>query len=637
MTTEDKDIIIKRSHDRSKAFGIDPERQYPKHIIDGVEFQHQLDASKNLLEISEPIILQLLETVKKNGFVIVLTDSEGCILKIIGGKNTMKAARDLNMIEGAFMSEKSIGTNAMGTAISEDASVQITAKEHFIAAYHQWTCSASPIHYNEKIIGTLNLTGKAENVHPHTLGLVMAAVSAIENKFISNHILQELYSSRQYAWAMMNNLAYGVFAIDLNDEIQWVNNSACRIINMRRKIVLNKPIHNLLPDWTKISRIVLNELSFLDQESYFDLPDLTERFLFNAYLIKNEEDEILGYLVTFRPLSRMLKLVKKYSGLHAYYNFDDIITRNPTTIKLIKFAKKVSNSPTTILITGESGTGKEVFTQAIHNASERHDSAFVAVNCGAISPNLIESEMFGYEEGAFTGARKGGCPGKFELANGGTIFLDEIGEMPMDMQVKLLRVLQDGAVTRLGSENSKKIDVRVIAATNKDLPAEIEKGKFRLDLYYRLNVIPIYIPALRERKEDIIPLARHFMVSKAEKLNKPIPELTNDIEVQLLNYPWKGNVRELENYIERLVSMGENQDLSDMGNIEISTTSNSVETLVKKEIQTLESLEKDAILYAMKELKGNISQVAKQLGIGRNTLYAKLKKIGIDPQSYPNQ
>ncbi|NOQ24944.1 MAG: AAA family ATPase [Bacteroidales bacterium] len=629
MSKSNKDIIIKRSHDRSKSFGINKEREFPKHIIKGLEFQHHLDENKELLDIADSIISQLLATVEKNGFVIVLTDSEACILKIVGDKETLKAAGDLNMVEGASMSESSIGTNAMGTAISEDASVQITAKEHFISAYHQWTCSATPIHYNQKIIGTLNLTGKADNVHPHTLGLVMAAVSAIENKLASNTILHELYASRQYAWAMMNNLAYGVFAIDLNDEIKWVNDSACRIINVRRKKLLDKAINEILPEWMKIKRIVLNDLSLLDQESYFGLPEIQENFLFNAYLIKNDEQEILGFLVTFRSLSRMLNLVKKYSGLHAYYNFKDIIARSPKTIKLIKYAQKVSNSPSTILITGESGTGKEVFAQAIHNASERHESAFVAINCGAISPTLIESEMFGYEEGAFTGARKGGCPGKFELANEGTIFLDEIGEMPLDMQVKLLRVLQEGTITRVGSQESKKIDVRVIAATNKDLEKEVDKGEFRLDLYYRLNVIPIHILALRERKEDIIPLARNFMASKGEKLNKPIPELTKDIEEKILNYPWYGNVRELENYIEKLVNLGDNNDFIDINDNEKQVTNSNTEILVAKELKSLDTVEKDTIILAIKELDGNITKVAKSLGIGRNTLYTKLKKYNI--------
>lgn len=360
------------------------------------------------------------------------------------------------------------------------------------------------------------------------------------------------------------------------------------------------------------------------------MPEIQEKYIFNAYLIKNDQQEILGFLLTFRPFSRMLNLVKKYSGLHAYYSFNDIIARSQQTVKLIKYAQKVSNSPSTILITGESGTGKEVFAQAIHNASERKDAAFVAVNCGAISPSLIESEMFGYEEGAFTGARKGGCPGKFELANSGTIFLDEIGEMPLDMQVKLLRVLQEGTVTRVGSQESKKVDVRVIAATNKDLEKEVSKGEFRLDLYYRLNVIPIHIPALRERKEDIIPLARNFMASKGEKLNKPIPEFTEDIEEKLLNYPWYGNVRELENYIEKLVNLGDSNEFIEFKNNESQQAGISENVSVKKELKSLETIEREAIILTINELEGNISKVAKSLGIGRNTLYSKLKKYNIN-------
>lgn len=191
----------------------------------------------------------------------------------------------------------------------------------------------------------------------------------------------------------------------------------------------------------------------------------------------------------------------------------------------LRYAKAVANSPTTILITGESGTGKEVFAQEIHNASERSGEAFVVLNCGAISPSLIESELFGYADGAFTGAKKGGNPGKFELANNGTLFLDEIGEMPLDMQVRLLRALQESAVNRIGSEKTVPVDVRIIAATNKNLEDEIKNNKFRLDLFYRINVIPLHIPSLRDRKEDLMPLLKYFLKHKAAKLKKSIPQI----------------------------------------------------------------------------------------------------------------
>ncbi|MGE0078055.1 MAG: sigma-54-dependent Fis family transcriptional regulator [Bacteroidales bacterium] len=626
MDNDSKENIINRSHERSKKYGVEPERIYPRQIVKGAELTHQFELSEELIQVAEPIIEQLLTTVKQTGFIIVLTDAQGCILVIRGGEKTMAASKELNMIPGAVMSEESIGTNAMGTAISEDAPVQITAKEHFISAYRQWTCSAAPIHFGSKIIGSLNLTGAADQVHPHTLGLVEAAVDAIENKLLSTKIQTELEASNQYAFAMMNNLAYGVFAIDLNDEILWVNDSACRTINIRRTNLLNKPISKFVPAWGKIINTLLNEQPFIDQECKLDVKDLKERFLFNSYLIKNESNEILGYLLTFRPYSRMINLVNRYTGLQANYTFEDIIAKSHSMSELVTYAKTVANSPSTILITGESGTGKEVFAQAIHNASERSESAFVAVNCGAISPTLIESEIFGYEEGAFTGAKKGGRPGKFELANGGTIFLDEIGEMPIDMQVKLLRVLQEGEITRLGGENSTKINVRVIAATNKKLEEEVEANRFRLDLYYRLNVIPIQIPALRNRREDIIPLWQHFTTIKANKLNKPVPELTLNIQNKLMSYSWPGNIRELENFIEKLVNIGGSTEM-----IEIPQESSPQENgiVFSKKVRNLEDLEKEAIENAIELLNGNISQIAKELGVGRNTLYAKIKKYNI--------
>lgn len=627
MDKASKKSIISRSHERSKKYGVEPDRIYPRHIIRGIDLRHQLELSNELMQVSEPIIDQLLSSVKETGFIIVLTDAQGCILIIKGGDKTIEATKELNMVPGAVMSEESIGTNAMGTAIREDEAVQITAKEHFISIYHQWTCSAAPIHFEGKIIGSLNLTGSADQVHLHTLGLVQAAVDAIENKLISNKVQSELEASNRYAFAMMNNLAYGVFAIDLNDEILWVNDSACRIINIRRTNLLYKPIKEFVPAWNQIINTLLNEKPFIDQECKLNVKDLKERFLFNSYLIRSENNEILGYLLTFRQYSKMLKLVNKYTGLQANYTFDDITAKSKSMSDLVNYAKTVANSPSTILITGESGTGKEVFAQALHNASERSEAAFVAVNCGAISPTLIESELFGYEEGAFTGAKKGGRPGKFELASSGTIFLDEIGEMSLDMQVKLLRVLQEGEVTRLGGDNSTKIDVRIIAATNKNLEAEVEENRFRLDLYYRLNVIPIHIPALRDRREDIIPLWQHFVSTKATKLNKPVPELTQEVFDKLMSYSWPGNIRELENFVEKLVNVGGSPELFDATK---ESTQTKIEGItITKKIISLEEVEKDAIQFAIDQLNGNISQVAKQLGLGRNTLYAKMKKYNI--------
>ena len=256
-----------------------------------------------------------------------------------------------------------------------------------------------------------------------------------------------------------------------------------------------------------------------------------------------------------------LKKSRKFAGKilsgQATYTFEQVIGKNEKFMKIVAYAKKIADSKSTVLITGESGTGKEVFAQAIHNYSIRKDEPFIAVNCGAIPRTLIESELFGYEDGAFTGAKKGGNAGKFEIAEGGTIFLDEIGEMPIDMQIKLLRVIEAGVITRIGSSIEIPIDVRIIAATNKNLKNEVENGNFRKDLYYRLNVLPIYLPPLRERREDIPEFINYYMEKTAEKLNKQAINISEEYMKYLIDYDWPGNVRELENVIELIINSEE--------------------------------------------------------------------------------
>ena len=267
-------------------------------------------------------------------------------------------------------------------------------------------------------------------------------------------------------------------------------------------------------------------------------------------------------------------------------------------MKIIDYAKKIADSKSTVLITGESGTGKEVFAQAIHNYGIRKDEPFIAVNCGAIPRTLIESELFGYEDGAFTGAKKGGNVGKFEIADGGTIFLDEIGEMPIDMQIKLLRVIEEGVITRIGSSIEIPIDVRIIAATNKNLKDEVERGNFRKDLYYRLNVLPIYLPPLRERREDIPEFINYYMEKTSKKLNKQSVNISEEYMKYLIDYDWPGNVRELENVIELMINSEEFKLISVISVDEVQKNTVNLNTNI-----SLELMEKQHIIKVLKMLK----------------------------------
>lgn len=624
-----KSISIEESHKRSKEYGVESTYIYPRHLLSETELKQNLKKNEILLSVSNPILHQLFKAVSGSGFFINLTDAKGCIISIMGDDNILEEAQKLKMVSGAFMDESSIGTNSMGVVLKEKQPVQITAKEHFISAYHKWTCSAAPIFFEEEVVGVINMTGFAEKVHPHSLGIVVSAAQAIENKLKERKSMQLLETSNQFAFAMMNNLTFGVMAINIQDEIEWVNDTACRMLNTRRSKLINKEINELLTDWKRILKIILYDLLFIDEPIMFNIPDIKERFLINAYVIRGQKNSMHGYLITFRQYSRVVNLIKKFAGHHAKFTFEDMISDSPAMVNLKQQALKASTKPSTILLSGESGTGKEVFAQSIHNASLRNEGPFIAINCGALPESLIESELFGYEDGAFTGAKKGGSLGKFELANKGTLFLDEIGEMNAEMQVRLLRSIQDGRITRIGGKNEIELDVRIIAATNKNLEIEIKNGNFRLDLYYRLNVIKFHIPPLRDRKEDILPMARFFAAQKAEKIGRTMPLIDKKIENLLLNYPWPGNVRELENAMERFIVM--DGDFSFFESSDNSITKKNIPVETEKIIDTnrksLFEIEKQSILNSLEYNNNNMSKTAKELGISRNTLYQKLKRI----------
>jgi transcriptional regulator with PAS, ATPase and Fis domain len=292
-----------------------------------------------------------------------------------------------------------------------------------------------------------------------------------------------------------------------------------------------------------------------------------------------------------------------------------------------------------VLVTGESGTGKEVLAQAIHNASTRASGPFVGINCSAIPRELLESELFGYEGGAFTGAKKGGHPGKFELAEGGTILLDEIGDMPIEMQAKLLRVLQEKRVHRIGGTREVELNARVIATTNRDLDEEADKGRFRRDLLFRLKVIHIQLPSLRDRASDVPLLVSHYLTLFAARLGKNVRALAPHVMEAFMRYHWPGNIRELENVLEAEVNMcTEDQTVLDQvpEGIRVRASHDRVGdiTISRGSPRTLEESERELLIQALSQTGGSIPGVARQLGISRGTVYNKLRRFALDPDRY---
>lgn len=451
----------------------------------------------------------------------------------------------------------------------------------------------------------------------------------ISNKLKAQIKTEELELEKKKLEILLNSMNKAVVSIDKEGNIDKYNVKFKEIFNMRDDNIDGENIFQLLDFIKKPSTNDLKKHKtgvFYYKENSRNLKGI---YNVSEIAVKNK---LKGYVIDFIENK---DAIKNYNKINKDYKItlDNIISESEIMEHTKQKALIASKSNSTVLITGESGTGKELFARAIHNHSDRVDNTFVTVNCAAIPDNLLESELFGYEEGAFTGAKKGGKLGKFEIAHKGTIFLDEIGDMSLHLQGKLLRVLQERELDKIGGKSNILIDVRVIAATNKNLVELVEKGQFREDLYYRLNVIPITLPALRQRKNDI-PLLIDYMIKEyAHKLNKDVIGIEDDAKKTLIDYSWPGNVRELQNVIEYSINMSDSSLLNlDIIPNNIKSKYYDEKSNKYEEIRTLEDLEKEEISKALnkfKHYKKDKELVAKSLGISRATLYRKLEKYNL--------
>lgn len=421
--------------------------------------------------------------------------------------------------------------------------------------------------------------------------------------------------------AVLQNITQGVISINSESEVTTFNSAAEKIMGISKKDILGKPIVNFIPG-TKIIDVVETGIQKLSQ-----LRNLGNTKILVSDIPIIVDGRIVGAVSTFEDVTKIQEYEQKIrsklrdKGHIAKYSLSDIIGESSIIQNIKQKSLKYAVTDSTVLIVGESGTGKEMFAQGIHLASKRKNGPFVAINCGALPTNLIESELFGYEEGAFTGANKKGKMGLFTEAHGGTIFLDEIGELPIELQVRLLRVIQEREVRPVGSNRIIPIDVRIIAATNKDLLKEIENGSFRSDLYYRLNILNIKVPKLVERKGDIGIIFKNFLNIMLSKFNKEV-KISEEAINKLEQYNWPGNIRELENITERLVVLSEDEITDELVN-DVLGDFIPYENL---EEGSLEELKKNQISKVLSECKGNQTLAANKLGISRTHLWRLIKK-----------
>ncbi len=447
---------------------------------------------------------------------------------------------------------------------------------------------------------------------------------------LTREMRYEIVDSYKLMDVALDSILNGLMIIDTELRVKKFNHKISELFQMSEDDILKLDMSFVLKELDVVENIFINKRKF----SYSDITlfigtQKIDCFLDITPVAFNEK--VMGAVLVIRESKQVRKEINKLAGFRANYTFDKIITKNKTMLELINTAKRISKTNCSVLIEGESGTGKELFAQSIHNESQRRNGPFIAINCAAIPKELVESEFFGYETGSFTGAVKGGMPGKFELANGGTLFLDEIGEIPMEMQPKLLRVLDENKVMRIGGNYERKLDVRIIAATNRNLLNEMSKDAFRQDLYFRLNVINLRLLPLKRRREDILVLGQYFLQQLNQENGGANKYFTEKFAAKLQEYKWEGNVRELKNIVQRgyYMSMGDQID-----DIEVLVKEKDDKAVYcESEGETLKDLEKNSIEHALLLNKGNAVKAAEDLRISKATIYRKIKAYDINVHS----
>ena len=610
---------IAESWKRCKAAGVNPGGGKGRHIDERVLASVRTE-NRLFLDTAVPIMHEMFKFIKGTQFLIVLTDSAGYLLEILGPPEIIARCNDMRFVPGAEWSNLEVGTNAISVALDYDTPIQMVGPEHYCVSHHSWTCSASPIHGpNGEIIGCINLSGDYKDVNPHTLAAVREAARNIEVQ-ISHAYYQQMVES------LLNRTVDSMMLLRRDGEPFWLNDAAKKLLHADldelRRIGLPSifPKINWNPDsWKNGERLELDNVQMLvDGETKYCSMTATPLIEYGSYTVG----------VMFREQKRLIRIANKLAGNRAVHSFRDYLTVNEDMKKTLALAATFARYEGNILIQGESGTGKELLAQAIHNAGKNASGPFVAVNCASIPREMFDVELFGYETNAFPGKVDEGKPGRFELAQNGTLFLDEVSAMPLEMQIKLLRAVETHCIQRLGSTSEIQLNIRIISSTNQDLTRLIERGDFRSDMYYRLSTLKLEIPPLRERPEDIALIAGRFLQTLNENSLSAPKSMSEEFLEGLREYSWPGNIRELQNSLARAYYTGKSSVLSaeDLSlSLEHSEPQESPATVIT-------DTGEGAIMAALTICRGDVQAAAERLGLSRATLYRRLKQYNINPK-----
>ncbi|MFG1240804.1 sigma-54-dependent Fis family transcriptional regulator [Xanthobacter sp. V7C-4] len=582
-------------------------------LVSEAELHRRRQQNTRLIAAARPAMDEARHLLSDARSMLILTDTEGTILETEGDARAVDTGQEVKLQRGGLWCEAQIGTNAIGTALACGRPVQIHAAEHFCASVQRWTCAAAPVRHpgHGAVIGAVDVSGSTDTFNPQNLAHAVALAQQIEavlgRRMEMEHeqVLRHFLSKRSL-WLSEEILAFG--------------RSGALIYSTDRalKEVIRRNAHFIAD----------GRLAALNDVAPAAWAERVAALLPGASVeIVREDGEEIGGVVVLHAPRKPRPVMREATREPEVLPFEAIIGDSPVMREVREKARRMAESGLPILLEGETGVGKEVFARAIHGG-RAPCGPFVPLNCGGLPRDLIASELFGYEKGAFTGADTAGKQGKVEAADGGLLCLDEIGEMPLELQSYLLRVLEDGVVYRVGGHTGRRVNLRLVSMTNRDLSGEVAAGRFRKDLFYRIAALRLRIPPLRERGADVALLLDHFGRSAAARAGLAPPRFSPAAHAALMAYGWPGNVRELRNVVDMLVAMGGTGGDAD-ALIDIADLPQEIreETTETARATDLKAVEEAAIRAAVDACGGNLSRAARRLGIARSTLYMRLSAL----------
>ncbi|WP_341987338.1 sigma-54-dependent Fis family transcriptional regulator [Azorhizobium sp. AG788] len=612
------------SWERSRTLGVGAGRTEAP-LADAPEIFRRRSQNAALVGAARPALERSTRFLADAASMMILADASGFIVETAGDPRVMDKGRRNHLETGGRWDEATIGTNAIGTALADGRSVEICGAEHFCEEVQRWTCAATPVRHplDGELLGVVDISGPAASFNPQSLSLAVAIGQEIEASLgrgakMEHEVLLRHFVSKRSIW-----LSEDILVVD-------------------RRGMLVHAAHKAGAPGSGLASDIRQMIGTASQEAWE--ANCRRRFPNASLEVVKRDEAVVGCLIVLHPARRRSAspaAVSRPAGEEGLA-FEQILGNDPALHAARERARRLAANSLPILIEGETGVGKELFARAIKGASPDPDGPFVPVNCGGMARELIASELFGYAKGAFTGADEHGRAGKIEKADGGILCLDEIGEMPLDLQSYLLRVLEDGVVYRVGEHEGRRVTIRILAMTNRDLLAEVEAGRFRRDLYYRIAAARLRIPPLRERGADVVLLARRFADVAAARLRRSAPVFSAKALERMQAYGWPGNIRELRNVVDTLVALAEGDRLDEhdlppevLATPHLAQSPSSAGPLNSGNDSPaplsgvdLKAAERAAILAQVNACGGNLTEAARRLGIARSTLYVRLAEYG---------